>query len=242
MCTVSFISINNKFIITSNRDEHSSRPIAFIPKEERINNCKVIYPKDPKAGGTWFAINEHGVVAVLLNGAFQKHISTNAYTISRGLVLLNIITNATPAFYFHRMDLKSIEPFTLILFENFTLIELRWDGSVKHRKELNCETNYIWSSTTLYSKEVIEHRENLFADFILKTSFIDEAKIIEFHSNNHEDFNNGFIINRNDQIKTFSITQAVIGRGEIILNHHDLLNKENYSLTINSKHFYNQLQ
>lgn len=242
MCTVSFISVNNKFIITSNRDEHTSRPVAFVPKEETLNNCKVIYPKDPKAGGTWFAINENGVAAVLLNGAFQKHTSTGAYAISRGLVLLNIITNPTPAFHFSNMDLKNIEPFTLILFENHKLLELRWDGMNKHRKELNTENNYIWSSATLYSKDVIKHRENLFSDFILNETTIDEGTIINFHSNNNDDFENGFIINRNNKLKTFSITQAVFNQDEIILNHHDLLNKENYSLAVNHNHFFNQLQ
>jgi hypothetical protein len=36
--------------------------------------CKnVIYPKDPKAGGTWYVVDENGTVLVLLNGAEEKH-------------------------------------------------------------------------------------------------------------------------------------------------------------------------
>jgi hypothetical protein len=33
----------------------------------------VIYPKDPKAGGTWYVVDENGTVLVLLNGAEEKH-------------------------------------------------------------------------------------------------------------------------------------------------------------------------
>ena len=104
MCTVSFISLNNKFVITSNRDENILRPVAFAPQEEIINGCKIIYPKDPKAGGTWFAINQSGAVAVLLNGAFEKHIPLNNYSKSRGLILLEVISKITPLLYFEKLD------------------------------------------------------------------------------------------------------------------------------------------
>ena len=70
MCTVSFISTGDQYVITSNRDEHISRPLALQPQEETIGSVKVLFPRDPKAGGTWFALNEKGAVAVLLNGGF----------------------------------------------------------------------------------------------------------------------------------------------------------------------------
>jgi len=66
MCTVSFVNANGKIIITSNRDEQTIRPSAIEPKNYLINNKNIIFPKDKKAGGTWFAINEHSTVLVLL--------------------------------------------------------------------------------------------------------------------------------------------------------------------------------
>ena len=60
---------NGKIIITSNRDEKIIRPNAIEPKAYHLNNKKVIFPKDNKAGGTWYAIDEHSNVLVLLNGA-----------------------------------------------------------------------------------------------------------------------------------------------------------------------------
>jgi hypothetical protein len=38
-----------------------------------VNGKNVIYPKDPKAGGTWYVVDENGTVLVLLNGAEEKH-------------------------------------------------------------------------------------------------------------------------------------------------------------------------
>jgi hypothetical protein len=37
-----------------------------------LNNKNVIYPKDPQAGGTWYAVGDNGSVLVLLNGANEN--------------------------------------------------------------------------------------------------------------------------------------------------------------------------
>ncbi|MCM4171938.1 hypothetical protein DHD32_10630 [Arenibacter sp. TNZ] len=231
MCTVSFISHQNKSIITSNRDEHVSRPTAFYPNEERINNYKVIYPKDPKGKGTWFAIREDGVALVLLNGAFQKHIPKERYAMSRGLVLLKIIGEEAPETQFAKMNLIEIEPFTLIFFNGSQLLEFRWDGSTKHRKELKPNGNYIWSSVTLYNEEVAQEREQLFEEFLKNNEWLNENSIVDFHLNNNDDFENGFVIDRNNGLQTVSITQAVIKKDELDFTHFDLLNAKTKSRT-----------
>ena len=88
MCTVSFVNANGKIIITSNRDEKIIRPKAIEPKSYCINNKNILFPKDPKAGGTWFAVDEYSNIIVLLNGADEKHIVTGNYKKSRGLIVL----------------------------------------------------------------------------------------------------------------------------------------------------------
>lgn len=228
MCTVSFISRNNSYFITSNRDEHISRPNAFEPKEEIINSVKVLFPKDPKAGGTWFALNEYGIVTVLLNGAFERHESAGNYAKSRGVVLLEVISAPNPMLFIEEMDLNNIEPFTLVLFDGTKLIELRWDGKQKHMKPLNKNEDHIWSSATLYDEVVIQQRSSLFADFIGNNNTITASDVVDFHSNNHEDYENGFIINRDTGLKTFSVTQAVLGMEESVLKHFDLLNNKKH--------------
>ena len=232
MCTVTFIPIKDKYVITSNRDEHISRPSASSPAEEIIDNCKIVFPKDPKAGGTWFAVNQKGMVGVLLNGAFEKHIRQENYLMSRGLVLLDLISKDNLVNHFEYLPLEFIEPFTLIYFGHDNLVELRWDGVLKHKKYLDIKSSYIWSSVTLYSKEAISNREILFDDFITTGRNTDENTIRKFHSNNNNDSENGFLINRKNKMKTFSITQAVISLKGIELTHFDLLNNKTYSKQI----------
>ena len=223
MCTVSFIASGGRRLITSNRDEHISRPLALQPQEKTIGSVKVLFPKDPKAGGTWFALNENGSVAVLLNGGFVDHVPTGNYARSRGLVLLDVIASEHPYELLQEMELLNIEPFTLVFF-NGDLLEFRWDGHQKYYRPLDAAKNHIWSSATLYNDAVIEHRKNLFEKFIGQNSRITSRKVVEFHSNNHDDFENGFIIDRDSGLKTFSVTQAVLDDEEILMRHLDLLN------------------
>jgi uncharacterized protein with NRDE domain len=166
MCTVSFVRANDSVIITSNRDEHIQRENAAVPDFYQLQHKKIIFPKDARAGGTWFAAADNGVVAVLLNGAFKKHIARPPYRKSRGLILLEITEADKPLPFFQQLNLDNIEPFTVVLYQPGQLHELRWDGTDKHEKQLDITGNYIWSSSTLYSDEIIKQRENLFEQFI----------------------------------------------------------------------------
>jgi uncharacterized protein with NRDE domain len=65
-------------------------------KNYTVNGKNVIYPKDPKAGGTWYVVDENGTVLVLLNGAEEKHTIKLSYRKSRGLIVLDIIGNVSP--------------------------------------------------------------------------------------------------------------------------------------------------
>ena len=241
MCTVSFFANSDSFIITSNRDEHIARPLAYEPREEIINNRKIIYPKDPKAGGSWFALNEDHVTTVLLNGAFRRHKIGGNYRKSRGLILLDIVSSKEPKDQLRVIELTDIEPFTIVLWQEPLLIEFRWDGRRRYIKELDAEDYHIWSSTTLYSPEVIKYRSDLFDQFMNLPGKKNNQNLLEFHAGNSGDQENGFVINRKNGLKTFSITQAVIQEEQASLMHKDLLNNQDHLLTISSNKFLDQI-
>lgn len=223
MCTVSWIHANDTIIVTSNRDEHIGRPPAHFPHLLHDKNQQLLFPKDGLAGGTWFAISDLGRIAVLLNGAFEKHVRKAFYKRSRGLILLDMLTHATPLEAFQAMDLSEVEPFTLIYYEGKSIYELRWDATKKYIKELNSREHHIWSSSTLYNEEVRQHREALFREFTLTENSTDADALLGFHQFNHGDYENGFIIDRNTGLKTLSVTQAIISSGEIKMSYFDLL-------------------
>ena len=229
MCTVSFVRANGSVIITSNRDEHIQRENAAAPTFHILSEKKIIFPKDARAGGTWFAAADNGTVAVLLNGAFEKHIAQPPYRKSRGLILLEIIEAGKPLSFFNAVELENIEPFTIVLYQPGILHELRWDGTGKHEKQLDISGKYIWASSTLYTDEIIKHRENLFKQFIDAPAGTGADGIFSFHASNHDDTENGFIINRQTGMRTFSITQAVVNENAVNFLHTDLLQQKKYT-------------
>jgi len=222
MCTVSYVVHQGTVFITSNRDEQTARPLAFSPELDKINNTLIAYPKDPKAGGTWFAINEFGAISVLLNGGFEKHISAPPYRKSRGLVLLDIASTQFPAETISEYLLDEIEPFTLVLYNQKRLTEFRWDGKKKHFMELDENHPYLWSSATLYSPEISKNKQVSFEHFLSENVEITSELLLDFHAN-EDDPENGFRINRSEKVKTLSTTQALFSDSKIVLKHKDLV-------------------
>jgi uncharacterized protein with NRDE domain len=232
MCTVSFVCTNDAIIITSNRDEKIIRPSAIPPKNYTLNGKNIIYPKDPKAGGSWYVVDENGTVLVLLNGADEKHEIHLPYRKSRGLIVLEMISSTSPKEFWNEIDLENIEPFTLVLFQEKQLFQLRWNGVEKSTVVLEIDENYIWSSSTLYSKDIREQRSNWFYSFLDANPEITEEKMLHFHRYTETDNNeHGLVINRNNELKTLSITQAVIEKNKVVLRHLDLIANEEYSKT-----------
>lgn len=232
MCTVSFVNANGKIIITSNRDEKTLRPNAIEPKNYLINNKKIIFPKDKKAGGTWFAIDEHSTILVLLNGADEKHVLKENYRKSRGLIVLELISSESALAAWKNIDLENIEPFTLVLFENQKLYQLRWNELEKSIIALDTNRSHIWSSSTLYSEEIREKRANWFYNFLDTKPEVDADELFNFHRYTEEaNTEHGLVINRNDTLKTVSITQTVIEKNKVEIHYNDLIAERDFSNT-----------
>lgn len=230
MCTVSFVSSNGKTIITSNRDEKVLRPSAIEPKNYQINTKNVFFPKDPKAGGTWFAVDENSNVLVLLNGAEEKHILKEKYNRSRGLIVLELIGETSPLEMWQTIDLENVEPFTLVLFEDQKLYQLRWNEIEKTTLALDVTKNHIWSSSTLYSAAIREKRANWFNTFLDTKPEVNEAELFNFHRyTEEENTEHGLVINRNDALKTLSITQAVVEKNKVQMAHFDLIKNDSFN-------------
>jgi hypothetical protein len=231
MCTVSFVHSNGKIIITSNRDEQVARP-AIEPRNYLINQKNLFFPKDPKAGGTWFVVDDCANVLVLLNGAEEKHQWNPPYRRSRGLIVLDLFSSESAISAWETIALENIEPFTIVLFQDQQLYQLRWDGHNKTAQNLNSEGNHIWSSSTLYSKEIRDQRRKWFSTFLDTTPELTFEEMFRFHRYTGADnAQHGLIINRNDELKTLSITQSVIERNKNTVTHHDLIAEKKFSNT-----------
>ena len=233
MCIVTFIPGRESLYITSNRDEKLSRNIAAPPSLQLYAGKKIIFPSDGDAGGTWIAIKENGDVAVLLNGAFIKHLPKPPYRKSRGIILLDILAGDFPSDKFLKTSLKKIEPFTIIILENKLLYKFRWDGNKKYCKKLAPEKPYIWFSATLYDGLFMKNREKMFLSFLKENPVPTQLDIMNFHKMVGGNYlNNEQMKNQNETHNTVSITGILINDDKGVMKSIDLLNKKKSEINI----------
>jgi Transport and Golgi organisation 2 len=229
MCTVTFIPVKDKFFLTSNRDEKLLRKPAFPPAVYWATGSGLLYPKDAAAGGSWIGLHENGNAAVLLNGAFKKHISLPPYRLSRGIIFLEIIAEEKPAVAFTKINLNNIEPFTIIIFENKCLYECRWDGQQKYCLQLKNYRPYIWSSATIYQPEVVLKRESWFMQWLNKIPHPTQEDILQFHQFTGDgDITNDLMMNRDGKMLTLSVTGIEVGEYSGKMQYIDLMNNHIY--------------
>lgn len=208
MCTVTYLpKANRHFLLTHNRDEHYTRAIATFPQAKILGNQKVLYPTDKKAGGTWIATSLHYTLCIL-NGGFQKHIYTPPYKHSRGKIIIDFFEFQNPELFLQNYNVYNIEPFTLIIIEHHQnkIHQLVFDGIQKHHSFKDYSLPHIWSSSTLYDEKSRKIRETYFTRFVNQNQF-NQKDIIQFHENKFEKYDTeGIQINRNNILKTVSLT------------------------------------
>ncbi len=234
MCTVTYIPVQNSFFLTSNRDEKKVRLKAEQPQWYKFASGQLLFPKDGNAGGTWMALHENGNAMVLLNGGFVNHPYAPPYRKSRGLIFLDIFDHPQPVAAFEQIHLHKIEPFTLVIRQAHQLFEARWDGQEKLIKELDAAASYIWSSATLYSKEIIQKREEWFTSFLKSYESINGKEILHFHRFAGDgDDENDVMMNRHNELFTVSITQLHRQQDLSYMHYHDLVTDQLFSQEYN---------
>lgn len=227
MCTVTYLPLLEEgFIITSNRDENRSRA-ASMPAALDSESSKLVFPKDPKSGGSWICASKSGTVVCLLNGAYKKHKHRPPYRKSRGLVVLDVFSFTSVDEFLEEYSFSEIEPFTLILRDKSSLTELRWDGSESFINNLDVYKTHLWASSTLYPDAVIEKRKYWFNQWLQEQDQYKMEKIVHWHKSTGEgDTENDLVMNRNNIVETISITSVARQVDEVTMSYLDLLTEE----------------
>ena len=227
MCTVTFLPLpNNNFILTSNRDEQRLRE-TFAPKKYEENGIEMLFPKDKTAGGTWIGTSSKKRLVCVLNGAFEKHQRKENYNKSRGVIAKEILQEKKFKKYIENLILEDIEPFTMVIIdwnnEELNLYELIWDETKKYFTKLKNEPK-IWSSSTLYKKEMKETRKQWFEDWIALNDFTSE-NILKFHHSEIGDKEQSILMKRT-YVETVSITSVKRGIEGIEMLYEDIVHNK----------------
>lgn len=228
MCTVTYLPLSNhNFILTSSRDVPFEREKAFPPTTYLEDGVNLTYPKDGKAGGTWIGVSDNNRLICLLNGGFEYHTSRTAYRMSRGQILKLLLKAPDLLGFIDEIDLKDIEPFTLVIINwqsDLQLSEFVWDGAKKHLKKLPLEP-HIWSSATLYDASIRQLRQDWFREWLKNKTFTKEALIEFHHSAGIGDCTIDLMMNRGLS-GTVSITSVKKINTSLDIYYEDVLNDE----------------
>jgi len=203
-------------------------------------DVQLCYPQDTEGGGSWIATNNQGRICCLLNGGLIAHKKQAKHTHSRGQVLLKLASSHKDA---HTLltneDLSKVQPFTILCIDRrgaaiVYFSEFIWDGKNKHYKTLDSEKPQIWSSVTLYSKAQQDDRDRWFSAFLEQyKGHITQQDIYAFHTGTHtNDSTNNVIMERENDLKTVSVTQVTQANGKSQMSYMDLIVDKAYKLSI----------
>lgn len=234
MCTVTYIPLkNNEFIFTSNRDETPLRK-TISPAKHIYNGVTLWYPKDKLAGGTWIGVSSEKRLVCLLNGGFKKHQRKSSYKTSRGIIVKEILATPNAISFIENFDFNDIEPFTIVLVnwkQQLEAYELVWDGTKKHFKKL-AQKPQIWSSSTLYTPEDKELRQQWFAKWLKETKTFDTSTVLNFHKNTEKGTVENSLKMKREFVETVSITSIRKEKEKIDILYKDFVNDSISSLVI----------
>ncbi len=226
MCTLTYIPVADGGIVTANRDEDPNRNSNALSEYENDSGTRYLIAKEPRFGGTNIAISKENkpVISTLLNGAFHTHEFGKTYRLSRGLMVLASL-NYPSLNAFQSFDFNQIEPFTMVRVSG-QIEELRWDGKQRYFVEKEISKPHIWSSAQLYSTEVRNAREKWFEELLVSGSQDSELMSRFHHEGGIGDIENDLVMNRNNRVRTVSITQSAWSRKGNQVHHWDLINKK----------------
>ena len=222
MCTVTFIPFQGVQYITSNRDESPVRRSHGLISQHQPEHHTIYFPLDQNSGGSWIALSDSGRAVCLLNGGYKPFVPDPPYRMSRGQVVIDAIRANDIKRYAEDSDFHRIAPFTLLLYEKGQFLQVVWDSHKKEISSLRSDEPRIWSSATLYSPEVREWRKSLFEKWLNDTNSIDIESIFQFHRMANGDPANDFIMNRNNEVQTLSITNIILKENSGSITHLEL--------------------
>ena len=167
MCTLAlYFRVIEDFpvIVAANRDEHYDRPSAA--PHLWSTKPSVLAGKDLLAGGTWLGINEHGLLAGILNrrsNGEPDHPLVKSHSRSRGLLCLDILRfkSAAAACEFINRHKGIYQPFTVVF------VDPR-EAWIAYNIRQKIETRKLDIGLHVYSSA---------ADFDVRSEKIDRARV-----------------------------------------------------------------
>ncbi|PKH03053.1 hypothetical protein CXF72_08165 [Psychromonas sp. MB-3u-54] len=209
MCTLSVLRLSNSLVITMNRDEARLRHEAGL-KQQQKNGVERLYPIDGQAGGTWFGVNNHGVVLALLN-RYQDPQSSTAPT--RGNIIPQALAYGNVKLVKKHLSEQSYQyynPFDLVLMSGRECLHLSWNG--RHLSTHNvCQAALLLSSSALNTEAVLAKRQRHFQQWLAQLPELSAAEVLQkIHLQHNPDSQGDSVLMDRSDAHSKSICQVLL--------------------------------
>lgn len=188
MCTVTWRREGSRLDVFFNRDELRTRPPALPPRLFEIGARRCIAPIDGRAGGTWLAANDAGLVVGILNFYDGQAAPPPPQPCSRGQLVLNQMSLASVDALtraFPDSDLSVYPAFILIALDSSRGILFHWDGRAL-RKDLADEALLPITTSSFDTAAVIAARRKRYEQITGSAAPSIEA-LEQFHADTYPD-------------------------------------------------------
>ncbi|MGY5451546.1 NRDE family protein [Agarivorans sp. MS3-6] len=177
MCTLSVLRLTDHTVITMNRDEARSRHEAGI-KRQHQGKQQQLYPVDGQAGGSWFGINNHGVVLALLN-RYQDPQRSEAPT--RGQIIPQALAYGSAisvSQHLAAQDYQLYNPFDLVFIAATISQHFSWNGQQLTLTNLD-QSAFQFSSSAINTEQVLSSRKQRFDQWLQHTLSASAASVLQ---------------------------------------------------------------
>ncbi len=225
MCTASWSAGHGRLSLCFNRDERKSRSEALPPRREAMEGIQVVAAIDPDAGGTWLAVNEHGLCVFLLNnyGAQAVLAESPRHPRSRGELPLRFASCASRALAIERLLEGSYEdyhPFLVAFADREGVAMYSWDG--KDLEGMRVQQDFVTTSS-FRTSEVQSYRNFRYQSLLAGRAFLTPADRRELHVGTpHEDPAFDSLMLRSES-RTHSVSTVEIDSDRVIYRYEAVL-------------------
>lgn len=181
MCTATWTGDGGGYSLFFNRDEMRTRPPEHPPKRWNSHGVGVLAPLDGGGGGTWIAVNEHGLTAALLNH-YAREMKAPERPRSRGGIPLMAAAHRSVGAAIEWATAATMtwfKPFHLVLVDpDRNPFLLTWDGA---RLTTFNEVRQPVTTSSFCPEAVVRAREEQFREMMPHGAMPTAGQLEAFH-------------------------------------------------------------
>jgi hypothetical protein len=218
MCTVTWTRERQTLHVFFNRDELLGRAAGVAPRIEKTGEVSYVSPRDPDGQGTWFAVNDRGIAACVLNAPGDG----NGARRSRGeipLAAMAHISARAAAAEVAAMPMNGFRPFRLLVIGPEDEAAVEYDGTraIANYAVPGC----MMTSSSLDDAEARRRRSAEFDRRFCGREAVTVGGLREFHGS-HEGGRSAFsVCMHREDARTLSQIHVEVGPDAISMDYLD---------------------